>query len=150
MGAVHTTHSGAGADGRDAAPNSGAQAGSAGHDQGSEDHDQGAGDVDESLPAAEARRLREEVAQLRKAVESRPVIDQARGVLMASWHCGPETAWRILVDTSQHTNTKVREIAALLTRATHDRPLPDWLRRAVSAAYVRVTRAARENGLSAR
>ncbi|MET9859183.1 ANTAR domain-containing protein [Streptomyces smyrnaeus] len=143
MGAVHTTHSGAGADGRDAGPNSGAQAGSA-------EQEEGPGDVDESLPAAEARRLREEVAQLRKAVESRPVIDQARGVLMASWHCGPETAWRILVDTSQHTNTKVREIAALLTRATHDRPLPDWLRRAVSASYVRVTRAARENGLSAK
>ncbi|MEU2721100.1 ANTAR domain-containing protein [Streptomyces smyrnaeus] len=127
-----------------------APSGSAGHDQGSEGHGQGPEAADESLPAAEARRLREEVAQLRKAVESRPVIDQARGVLMASWRCGPDTAWRILVDTSQHTNTKVREIAALLTRATHDQPLPGWLRRAVSASYVRVTRAARENGLSAK
>ncbi|MFI8848807.1 ANTAR domain-containing protein [Streptomyces sp. 891-h] len=105
-------------------------------------------DVDESLPPTEARRLQEEVAQLRQAMKTRPVIDQARGVLMASWHCSPETAWRILVDISQHTNTKVREISVLLTQATHGGPMPDWLRKAARASYARVLRAARENGLT--
>ncbi|MBO8186322.1 ANTAR domain-containing protein [Streptomyces spirodelae] len=105
-------------------------------------------DVDESLSPTEARRLQEEVAQLRQAMKTRPVIDQARGVLMAYWRCSPETAWRILVDISQHTNTKVREISVLLTQATHGRPMPDWLRKAARASYARVLSAARENGLT--
>ncbi|MEU7315039.1 ANTAR domain-containing protein [Streptomyces sp. NPDC007083] len=107
----------------------------------------GAGDrAEEAWRLAELHRLREEVAQLRQALDSRPVIDQARGVIMASGRCGPEAAWQVLVDTSQRTNTKLREVARLLTRATHQEPLPEWLRSAVSASCARATRAARRNG----
>ncbi|MEU3192389.1 ANTAR domain-containing protein [Streptomyces sp. NPDC006992] len=102
--------------------------------------------AEEACPPAELHRLREEVAQLRQALDSRPVIDQARGVIMASGCCGPETAWQVLVDTSQRTNTKLREVARLLTRATHQEPLPEWLRSAVSASCARAARAARQNG----
>ncbi|MFI7242161.1 ANTAR domain-containing protein [Streptomyces qinglanensis] len=110
--------------------------------------DSGAADrAEETGAPAEVHRLREEVAQLRQALESRPVIDQARGVIMASGRCDPETAWRVLVDTSQRTNTKLREVARLLTRATHQEPLPEWLRSAVSASCARATRAARRNGV---
>lgn len=105
-----------------------------------------AGPAHEACPPAELHRLREEVAQLRQALDSRPLIDQARGVIMASGRCGPETAWRVLVDTSQRTNTKLREVARLLTRATHQEPLPEWLRSAVSASCARAARAARQNG----
>ncbi|WP_345945307.1 ANTAR domain-containing protein [Streptomyces albus subsp. chlorinus] len=91
------------------------------------------------LPSDEARELRAELDQLRQAMETRPVIDQARGVLMASWHCTPQTAWQILVDTSQHTNTKLRKVAAMLTRSTQGEPMPDWLRKAVLASRARVT-----------
>ncbi|OKI01091.1 hypothetical protein A6A06_19785 [Streptomyces sp. CB02923] len=55
--------------------------------------------------------LRAENAQLRQALDSRPVIDQARGILMATESCTAEQAWDILRQTSQRTNTKVREVA---------------------------------------
>ncbi|TGG86539.1 ANTAR domain-containing protein [Streptomyces albus] len=71
-------------------------------------------------------------------METRPVIDQARGVLMASWRCTPHTAWQVLVDASQRTNTKLREIAVLLTGSTQGEPLPDWLRSAVLSSYARI------------
>ncbi len=89
-------------------------------------------------PADGVQALRTELAQLRQAMETRPVIDQARGVLMASWRCTPHTAWQVLVDASQRTNTKLREIAVLLTGSTQGEPLPDWLRSAVLSSYARV------------
>lgn len=58
---------------------------------------------------AEARRLAE---NLRRALDSHAVVDQARGVLLATRGMTPEEAFTEMVRESQHTNTKVREIAA--------------------------------------
>ena len=49
--------------------------------------------------------------QLRRAMESRAVIEQAKGVLMAAEHCGPDAAFEILVRASQNRNRKLRAIA---------------------------------------
>ncbi|MCX5363849.1 ANTAR domain-containing protein [Streptomyces sp. NBC_00124] len=69
--------------------------------------------------------LRAEVEQLRQAIVSRPVIDQARGILMAAHSCTSEEAWTILRKTSQLSNTKLRTVAAALTAGTgSDGPLP--------------------------
>lgn len=69
--------------------------------------------------------LRAEVEQLRQAIASRPVIDQARGILMAAHSCTSEEAWTILRKTSQLSNTKLRTVAAALTAGTEaDGPLP--------------------------
>ncbi|MFG2500949.1 ANTAR domain-containing protein [Streptomyces sp. NPDC048441] len=66
-----------------------------------------------ALERAEALgRLGEEVDQLQHAMVSRPLIDQACGVLMAAESCTAEEAWGILRETSQHTNVKLRDIAA--------------------------------------
>ncbi|WP_181798242.1 ANTAR domain-containing response regulator, partial [Streptomyces sp. WELS2] len=54
--------------------------------------------------------LRLEIAQLRHAIDSRPVIDQARGVLMAAHTCTPDQAWEVLREASQRTNTKLRRV----------------------------------------
>ncbi|MDN3020402.1 ANTAR domain-containing protein [Streptomyces sp. S.PB5] len=62
--------------------------------------------------------LRAEVEQLRQAIISRPVIDQARGILMAAHACTSEEAWFILRKTSQLSNTKLRTVAAALTAGT--------------------------------
>ncbi|MFD1828882.1 ANTAR domain-containing protein [Streptomyces desertarenae] len=73
--------------------------------------------------AEEARRLEElrtEVDQLRQALRSRAVIDQAVGIVQAERRCAPEDAFRILVNISQHTNTKLRDIAAALVRRAED------------------------------
>jgi GAF domain-containing protein len=48
---------------------------------------------------------------LREALESRDVIGQAKGILMARRGCTPDAAFEALKRASQHRNTKLREIA---------------------------------------
>jgi GAF domain-containing protein len=48
---------------------------------------------------------------LREALESRDVIGQAKGVLMARRNCTAEAAFDMLRRASQHRNIKLREIA---------------------------------------
>jgi len=83
--------------------------------------------------------LRTEVEQLRQAIVTRPVIDQARGVLMAAYSCSPDQAWDVLREASQVSNTKLREVAAMVTAEAGggDRlPSPE-LRRALRTAIER-------------
>ncbi|MEV5434623.1 ANTAR domain-containing protein [Streptomyces sp. NPDC052682] len=84
--------------------------------------------------------LQEEVEQLRHAIASRPVIDQARGILMATHGCTSEEAWHILRETSQLSNTKLRTVAAALTAGTKPGgpPLPGELRAALRRALRRL------------
>lgn len=49
---------------------------------------------------------------LRGALASRSVIDQALGVLMAENRCGRDTAFGMLRSASQNRNAKLREVAA--------------------------------------
>ncbi|MFI8170713.1 ANTAR domain-containing protein [Streptomyces sp. NPDC085931] len=83
--------------------------------------------------------LQEEVAQLRQAIASRPVIDQARGILMATHGCTSEQAWHILRETSQLSNTKLRDVAAAVTASAEaDGPAPPAaLRTALQTAIAR-------------
>jgi signal transduction protein with GAF and PtsI domain len=48
---------------------------------------------------------------LRKAMESRATIEQAKGVLMASRRCSAEAAFQMLVSASQRSNVKLRDLA---------------------------------------
>jgi GAF domain-containing protein len=48
---------------------------------------------------------------LREALESRDVIGQAKGILMARRRCTPDAAFEALRKVSQHRNIKLREIA---------------------------------------
>ena len=52
--------------------------------------------------------------QLRTAMTSRATIEQAKGIIMGTVGCGPDTAFERLVQQSQHENRKLREIAAEL------------------------------------
>ncbi|MDQ1647641.1 MAG: hypothetical protein QOJ50_3825 [Cryptosporangiaceae bacterium] len=49
--------------------------------------------------------------EMRAAMASRAVIDQAIGVIMAQNHCDPVLAFTILRRASQNRNTKLRDIA---------------------------------------
>ncbi|WP_103349622.1 GAF and ANTAR domain-containing protein [Amycolatopsis sp. CA-128772] len=62
---------------------------------------------------------RETMGQLRAALTSRAVIDQAKGILMAL-HCIPsDEAFELLVKASQEQNLKLREVAQnFVTAAT--------------------------------
>jgi len=48
---------------------------------------------------------------LREALESRDVIGQAKGILMAQRCCTPDAAFEALRKVSQHRNVKLREVA---------------------------------------
>ncbi|MGX4692383.1 ANTAR domain-containing response regulator [Streptomyces sp. JNUCC 63] len=80
--------------------------------------------------------LQVEVEQLRRAIASRPVIDQARGILMAVHACTPEQAWDILRETSQRSNTKLRTVAAAVTEGARSggSPPPAEIRTALRTA----------------
>ncbi len=54
--------------------------------------------------------------QLQKAMESRAVIEQAKGMLMRQQRCDADTAFGILRRASQNRNQKLREIAAEIVR----------------------------------
>lgn len=53
-----------------------------------------------------------ELDRLRAALESRHRIGMAQGLLMAEYKVLPEAAFAVLVRLSQHTNAKLREVAA--------------------------------------
>lgn len=53
----------------------------------------------------------DKIRQLQEALESRVVIEQAKGVLMAMGSCGPEDAFEVLKERSQRENRKVRLVA---------------------------------------
>lgn len=76
--------------------------------------------------------LRIEVAQLRRAMQTRPVIDLARGVLMASFGLSAEDSWQVLVTVSQHTNTKLHEVADHVVSAVTGDPLREAFRQQVA------------------
>jgi GAF domain-containing protein len=54
---------------------------------------------------------RQLVQQLAQALETRPVIDQAKGILMRDRSCTPDEAFNLLVAASQRSNRKLRDIA---------------------------------------
>ncbi|MEU6477069.1 ANTAR domain-containing protein [Streptomyces sp. NPDC047017] len=59
----------------------------------------------------EHERLHEEIDQLRYALTSHAVIDQAIGALVALGRIPPDDAWQVLREVSQRTNTKLRTVA---------------------------------------
>ena len=57
--------------------------------------------------------------QLQTAMRSRAVIEQAKGVLMGQRRCTSQEAFDVLVQRSQHTNRKLRDVAqAVVEQAT--------------------------------
>ncbi|WP_234438890.1 ANTAR domain-containing protein [Streptomyces sp. NRRL B-3229] len=87
-------------------------------------------DVDEEL--------RLEVTQLRRAMRTRPSIDVARGIVMASFGLSSEDAWTVLVTVSQNTNTKLHHLAESLMGAVHGEPVPEDVRQQMARAVARV------------
>jgi hypothetical protein len=60
-------------------------------------------------------------ARLQARLGTLPVIEQAKGILMAQSGCQPEEAFDILRRASQRTNVKVRDLAADIVRRTVER-----------------------------
>ncbi|EGX56829.1 hypothetical protein SZN_25829 [Streptomyces zinciresistens K42] len=72
--------------------------------------------------------LEEEVDQLKEAVVSHAVVDQAIGMIVALGRVGPDEGWAVLKDVSQHTNIKLRSVAELILRWGRDGRMPPEIR----------------------
>jgi transcriptional regulator with GAF, ATPase, and Fis domain len=55
---------------------------------------------------------------MRRAMETRAVIEQAKGIIVAQQHCTPERAFELLTRLSQTTHRKLRDCAADLVSRT--------------------------------
>ncbi|MFI8891224.1 ANTAR domain-containing protein [Streptomyces paradoxus] len=96
--------------------------------------------ADTGRPEESSQDLRAEVAQLRRAMQTRPTIDLARGILMASFNLTPEAAWSVLVTTSQNTNTKLHNLAQDLVGTVRGSTLPQQVQQQLSAAVAGASR----------
>lgn len=81
----------------------------------------------------------DELLQLRRAMQSRGTIDLARGILMAAFAISPKDAWRVLVTTSQNTNTKLRRVAEQVVESAEGTALPEDVREQLSTAIAELT-----------
>jgi len=70
------------------------------------------------LNAESHAQLDSQAHNLSVAVNNRAVIEQAKGVLMAQQHVGPEQAFELLRAASQRANRKVRDVAAGVVAST--------------------------------
>jgi hypothetical protein len=59
-------------------------------------------------------RLAAEATGMREALTTRPVIDQAKGIIMADRRCTAEEAFEVLKRLSMDTNVRVADVAAAL------------------------------------
>ncbi|MGI9005436.1 MAG: GAF and ANTAR domain-containing protein [Streptosporangiaceae bacterium] len=62
------------------------------------------------------RACRQMVDNLHTALESRAIIEQAKGILRAEYGVSPDEAFGLLSRVSRNTNRKIRDIAAELVR----------------------------------
>ncbi|MFE1289804.1 ANTAR domain-containing protein [Streptomyces sp. NPDC058751] len=72
--------------------------------------------------------LEAEVQQLKEAVTSHAVVDQAIGMVVALGRVSPDQGWAVLKDVSQHTNIKLRNIAELILVWGRDGDIPPDVR----------------------
>jgi GAF domain-containing protein len=57
--------------------------------------------------------------QMLHAMQSRAVIEQAKGIIMGEHRCDADEAFNILVGLSQHGHRKLRDVAKTLVERTH-------------------------------
>jgi hypothetical protein len=81
--------------------------------------------------------LEAEVAQLKEAVTSHAVVDQAIGSLVALARVTPDQGWAVLKEVSQHTNVKLRLVAEAVLAGARTGDLPEEIRTPLEAALIR-------------
>ena len=61
-----------------------------------------------------------DIDHLHAALTSQPVIEQAKGILMARHRCGPDQAFRLLAEASQRENRKLRDVAEAMVQGAQE------------------------------
>jgi multidrug efflux pump subunit AcrA (membrane-fusion protein) len=77
-----------------------------------------------SSPAGRELLLRSAYARLQARLDTMPVIEQAKGIIMAQSHCGDAEAFDMLRRASQRSNVPVRDLAAQIVANTAGVPTP--------------------------
>ncbi|WP_406010764.1 ANTAR domain-containing protein [Streptomyces sp. NBC_00637] len=72
--------------------------------------------------------LQAEVDQLKEAVASHAVVDQAIGVVVALGRMTPDQGWTVLKEVSQHSNIRLRNVAELILVWGRTGEMPDEIR----------------------
>ncbi len=91
--------------------------------------------------------LERQVEGLRRALQSRDSIGQAKGILLSHYAIGPEEAFGLLVRLSQNTNTKVADIAVAFVAGVREcGSAPPERCRAVTAVVTELLAGARTAG----
>ncbi|MCX4999990.1 ANTAR domain-containing protein [Streptomyces longwoodensis] len=93
--------------------------------------------VPETGRDAELARLHRENAQLRQAIASHARVDQAIGVLIATYEVSSAAGFEVLREVSQHTNVKLRTIAEAVIGWALGRKLPQPLAEELEGAVER-------------
>ncbi|MEU5116723.1 ANTAR domain-containing protein [Streptomyces longwoodensis] len=90
-----------------------------------------------SSAATRLRELQAEVDQLREAVSSHAVVDQAIGMVIALGRVSPDVGRAVLKEVSQHTDVKLRSVAELVLVWGRTGQLPEEIRTALEDAVDR-------------
>jgi hypothetical protein len=81
--------------------------------------------------------LQNQVDQLKEAVVSHAVVDQAIGMIVALGRVTPDQGWEVLKEVSQHTNIKLRNVAELILIWGREGRMPTEIRVELEAALDR-------------
>jgi ANTAR domain len=79
-------------------------------------------DVESGPRHTDLAEAQKDIDNLHAALTSQPVIEQARGILMANHRCGPDQAFRLLAQASQRENRKLRDLAAAVVASVQAKP----------------------------
>jgi ANTAR domain len=71
-------------------------------------------------------------------MRTRPAIDVARGILMATFGLSADAAWAVLVTASQNSNTKLHQLAQDLVGAVDGAQLSGAVQQQMAAAVAKV------------
>ncbi|MFE0811142.1 ANTAR domain-containing protein [Streptomyces sp. NPDC058794] len=81
--------------------------------------------------------LQEQVRQLKEAVVSHAVVDQAIGMVVVLGRVTPDQGWIVLKEVSQHTNIKLRNVAEMILIWGRAGVMPPEIRAALEEALDR-------------
>jgi hypothetical protein len=85
---------------------------------------QQARDLMAAVPSEKAQLRRSELARLHAQLDTMPVIEQAKGIIMAQGGCGEDEAFDLLRTASQRLNKRVRDLAAEIVTRTRGKRHP--------------------------
>lgn len=76
-------------------------------------------ELDDPAHPTTLARSHERIDQLTEALETREVIAQAKGIIMAKESCDADEAFSVLRRISQHTHRKLRDVAVEIVASVY-------------------------------